>query len=216
MPERVQTGAENPLATPGRSVTLTTLFRGGNAIQSAPIQRKVYDAAVFGESSISLTIIHSPTYEMKRTTAILALAASLLTSGNLLHAEDAEITIHADKIQLAYDTKEFTVKTGQKVKVTFINPADSQNLQPHNFILAKPGKLNAMIALVSDPSKLADPNWIANPIPETDDMLYHTKLLKPGEQETIEFTAPAPGDYPYLCSYIGHAAIMNGVMKVTE
>ena len=109
MPERVQTGAENPLATPGRSVTLTTLFRGGNAIQSAPIQRKVYDAAVFGESSISLTIIHSPTYEMKRTTAILALAASLLTTGNLLHAEDAEITwrLSAVRFEMASRSSRF-------------------------------------------------------------------------------------------------------------
>ena len=154
---------------------------------------------------------------MKRTIAILALAAGLLTPGALLHAEDAEVTITADKIQLAYDTKEFTVKAGQKVKLTLVNPADSQNLQPHNLILIKPGKLGAMIATVNDPSKLSDPNWITNPIPESEDILHHTKLLKPGEQETLEFTAPTEaGDYPFLCSYIGHAAIMNGVMKVTE
>ena len=30
----------------------------------------------------------------------------------------------------------------------------------------------------------------------------------------IEFTAPAAGDYPYMCTFPGHGAIMKGVMKV--
>lgn len=154
---------------------------------------------------------------MKRTLATLALVGGLLAPATLTQAEDAEVTITADKIQLAYDTKEFTVKAGQTVKLKFINPADSQNLQPHNLILIKPGKLGAMIATVNDPSKLSDPNWINNPVPESEDILHHTKLLKPGEEEVLEFTAPAEaGDYPFLCTYIGHAAIMNGTMKVTE
>jgi azurin len=155
---------------------------------------------------------------MKRTIATLAIAAGFLAAPSAsVFAEEAEITITADKLQLIYDTKEFTVKAGQKVKLTLVNPADSQNLQPHNLILLKPGKLGAMIATVNDPAKLSDPNWINNPVPESEDILHHTKLLKPGETETLEFTAPAEaGDYPFLCSYIGHAAIMNGIMKVTE
>ncbi len=155
---------------------------------------------------------------MKRTLASLALVSGILLGQAVdLRAEDAEITITADKIQLIYDTKEISVKAGQKVKLTFVNPADSQNLQPHNLILVKPGKLGAMIAMVNDPAKLSDPTWLTNPVPESDDILHYTKLLKPGEQEVLEFTAPEEaGDYPFLCSYIGHAAIMNGVMKVTK
>lgn len=150
----------------------------------------------------------------KATAVLAALAASVLLPA---HADVAEITINCDKIQLAYDIREFTVKAGQEVKLTLVNPADSQNLQPHNLIIIKPGKLGAMIATVNDPSKLSDPNWINNPVPESEDLLHHTALLKPGETEVLEFTAPEePGDYPFLCTYIGHAAIMNGVMKVVE
>lgn len=154
---------------------------------------------------------------MKLTVTPLLVVAAACLAGASARAQDAEITITADKIQLAYDTKEFTVKAGQKVKLTLINPADSMNLQPHNLLIIKPGKLGAMIAVVNDPTKLSNPNWINNPIPESPDLLHHTKLLKPGEKETLEFTAPAEaGDYPFLCSYIGHAAIMNGLMKVTK
>ncbi len=137
-------------------------------------------------------------------------------------AEDAEIKITADKITFIYDTKEFTVKAGQKVKLTFVNPKDSVNLQPHNLVILKPGKLQAMIAVVNDPGKLSDPGWLKDPIPKEGDevhpdILHYTKLLAVGEEEVLEFTAPEePGDYPYLCTYVGHAILMNGVMKVTE
>ena len=152
----------------------------------------------------------------------VAVGAAFL-SGPIAQADDvAEVTITADKLTFFYDIKEFKVKAGQKVKLTFINPKDSMNLQPHNLIIIKPGKLQAMIAGVSDPGRMSDPKWLKNPIPaEGDDLhahiLHHTKLLAYGEEETLEFTAPSePGDYPYVCSFPGHAALMNGVMKVEK
>ena len=52
--------------------------------------------------------------------------------------------------------------------------------------------------------------------PETkkSDIIAHTKLLGPGEEETIEFTAPGAGQYQYFCSFPGHFALMKGVMTV--
>ena len=52
-------------------------------------------------------------------------------------------------------------------------------------------------------------------IPESADILWHSKLLDHGKEEVIEFTAPsATGDYPYMCSCPGHHLIMRGMMKV--
>jgi azurin len=64
---------------------------------------------------------------------------------------------------------------------------------------------------------MADPAFLTtkNAVPESAEILHHTKLVQAGDKDTIEFTAPAePGDYPYLCTYPGHWAIMNGLMKV--
>jgi azurin len=36
-----------------------------------------------------------------------------------------------------------------------------------------------------------------------------------GEQVRIDFIAPAPGEYPFICTYPGHAAFMHGVLHVT-
>jgi len=48
-----------------------------------------------------------------------------------------------------------------------------------------------------------------------DQIVANTIMLGPGEETTITFTAPSePGDYPYLCSFPGHYATMQGVMTV--
>jgi len=43
-----------------------------------------------------------------------------------------------------------------------------------------------------------------------DQVLAHTKLMGPGESDTITFNAPAePGNYPFVCSFPGH--FLNGM-----
>lgn len=113
---------------------------------------------------------------------------------------------------LTYDIKNFTVKAGQKVKVTFNN--QSAVPQPHNLILGKIGSKDRLMAAAAN--MVTDPNGMSKGyIPESPDIIVHTKLLNPGQRETLEFTAPEEkGDYPYLCSFPGHSILMNGVMKV--
>lgn len=137
-------------------------------------------------------------------------------SASSVKAEDvAEITINCDKVQLIYDIKEFTVKAGQKVKLTLVNPMESITKLPHNILIVKQGKMTAVGTLAN--LGLADPDFMTkkNCIPDSPDILFTSKLVLPGKSETIEFTAPKePGDYPYLCTYPGHWILMNGVMKV--
>ena len=125
----------------------------------------------------------------------------------------AEITIKPDLANpLAYDTKEFKVKAGQKVKLTFNNTHPAVP-QPHNIVIAKPGSKDKLLGLAM--AMAAAPDGMAKGfIPESPDILFHTKLLQPNTSETLEFTAPAAGEYPYLCTFPGHGIIMNGMMKV--
>lgn len=125
----------------------------------------------------------------------------------------AEITIKPDTTNpLAYDTKSFTVKAGQKVKFTFNNTHPAVP-QPHNWVLGKPGTKDKLLAaamtIMTDPKALEK-----GYIPESPDILHHTKLLQPNTSETLEFVAPAAGEYPYICTFPGHGILMNGVMKV--
>lgn len=113
---------------------------------------------------------------------------------------------------MEFDTKAFTVKAGQKVKLSFENTHPIP--QPHNIVFGKPGtKDKVMMAAMQ---MAASPDGMTKGyIPEGADVLFHTKLLQPTQSEVLEFTAPAEaGQYPYLCTFPGHGLLMNGVMTV--
>ena len=121
-----------------------------------------------------------------------------------------EVTLKPDPVNpMAYDTKSISAKAGQTVKLTFNNTQPALP-QPHNFVLGKLGTKDKVMAIAMSAITLADKGFI----PESPDILAHTKLIQPGQSETIEFTLSAAGEYPYYCTFPGHVMIMNGVMKV--
>ncbi len=123
------------------------------------------------------------------------------------------IVIKPDAVNpMSYDTKSFTVKAGQPVKLTFSN--DSAVPLQHNLVIGNIGTKDTLIGLAN--TMMTQPDALAKGyIPESPDILWHTKLLNPKESQTLEFPAPADkGDYPYICTFPGHAIMMNGVMKV--
>ncbi len=119
-----------------------------------------------------------------------------------------EITIKPDAANpLAYDTKTISAKAGQKIKLTFTNTHPTLP-QPHNIVIGKLGTKDKMMGIAMGAMTLVDKGYI----PDSPDILAHTKLLQPGTTETIEFTVPAAGEYPYFCTFPGHVAIMNGIL----
>lgn len=155
---------------------------------------------------------------MKHTRLLLTVLAALALP---VFAQDADVATLELKPHpqnpLGYDKTELTVKAGQKVKLTLVNTG-SIAPQPHNFLLLRPGKLDAVGAMAN--SMLTDPQAMAkNYIPDAakGDILANTKLVQPNQTETIEFVAPAEaGDYPYICTFPGHWLLMRGVMHVTK
>jgi azurin len=105
--------------------------------------------------------------------------------------------------QLKFDKTELHVKANEKVTLTLKNigtmPKESM---AHNFILLKDGTdLATFVA-----SAINAPDHIPASDPA---IIAHTKLLGPGESDTIEFTVPV-GSYTYICSFPGHYLTMTG------
>lgn len=127
-----------------------------------------------------------------------------------------EITITTDKMQFLYDIKEFTVKAGTKVKITLVVPKDAIP-QPHNIVIAKIGKEAALVQQAM--ALMADPNGLKSGyIPEDkSNIVAHTKMINPGETDVLELEVPdEAGEYPYVCTFPGHFALMKGKMTVVE
>jgi azurin len=108
--------------------------------------------------------------------------------------------------RLMYDVKELNVKVGRKIRLTFANT----DVMPHNLLVTKPGKADAVMNAAVAMGAAGFGNGF---IPAGGDILHHTKLLDGGKSEVLEFTLNAPGDYPFVCSFPGHGILMRGVLK---
>ena len=109
---------------------------------------------------------------------------------------------------LKFSISSFDAKVGAHIRLELTNESDML----HNLVIARSGGATR----VADAStRLGLDGTRLDFVPRTDDVLFHTRLLEPRGSETIYFEAPVvPGDYPYLCSFPGHAGTMLGTMRV--
>lgn len=111
---------------------------------------------------------------------------------------------------LKFDKNELSVKAGSKVSLVFNNNDDML----HNVVFTVPeaGEKVGEAALALG-LKGGDLSYV----PAIDEVLFHSRIIQPGESETIFFKAPEkPGNYPFICTFPGHHLFMKGIMKVTK
>lgn len=110
---------------------------------------------------------------------------------------------------LKYDVNRFEVKAGAKIRLIFNNNDD----MTHNVVIVEPGTADEVGNLAL---QLGLKGSEMNYVPNSTKVLFHTKLMQPGEVESIYFVAPSkPGEYSFVCTYPGHASVMRGILKVT-
>jgi azurin len=109
---------------------------------------------------------------------------------------------------MAFKQTKLSVPTGAEVHLTFKN-SGTQDVMQHNWVLVKPGKEASVAA--EGLAKAPDAGYVV-PGP---DVLAFTPLTKPGGTAEVTFTAPGPGNYPYICTFPGHYIMMKGVLTVT-
>jgi azurin len=115
--------------------------------------------------------------------------------------------------QMKFDVTSIEAKPNQKVTVTLKNIGTMPKVSMgHNFVLLE-RDMDAQKFMEAGTVHMAT-DFIA---PEyKNKVIAHTKLLGPGESDTVSFVAPsAPGNYTYLCSFPGHLMIgMKGTLLV--
>ncbi|GAA5144767.1 hypothetical protein GCM10023213_35450 [Prosthecobacter algae] len=120
------------------------------------------------------------------------------------------ITIKSVPERLLFDVREFTVKAGTPVKLTFENP----DVTPHNLLVVQPGAADEVGMAGNEMAKLPD-GMAKGFIPDSPKILEKTRMLMQNESQTLRFKAPAaPGRYPYICTFPGHWLVMKGEMVV--
>lgn len=112
---------------------------------------------------------------------------------------------------MQYDNKVFEVPVGVEITLVFTNKgALPKAAMGHNVVILKPG--SDVMAFGAGSVVAAGTEYIPQDGPLADQILAHTKLLGPGESDTITFTLEAAGAYPFICSFPGHFALMRGTI----
>ena len=115
--------------------------------------------------------------------------------------------------RMKYNLEAFSVPAGSLVKLNFRNVGNMPKAaMGHNVVFLKANVDSGAFATAAAAAR--DSEYI--PAQLEDQILAHTKLLGPGDSDTIEFTVPAVnGNYEFLCSFPAHLfAGMRGVMTV--
>ena len=148
---------------------------------------------------------------------ILTLAAACVVSPAFAQEKKIEIT---GNDQMQFNTKAIEVTAGEKVSLTFkhigVLPKTAMG---HNVVILKPVDAakpeTAVPAFATKAMTAAKTEYIPEDEASKARIIAHTKLIGGGESDTITFTAPEEaGAYPYICTFPGHFALMQGVLTV--
>src|SRR4051812_47703085 len=122
----------------------------------------------------------STRFKQLASLGIIVLALSL----QACEKKTTEIQLGTVGDTMAFDKTTLEAPAGGTVKLTLKNNATSPAMV-HSFVLVKPGTENEVGAagIGAGPDK--------EYVPDSSNVLAHTKQVKPGESDTITFTAPS-------------------------
>src|SRR5689334_16046579 len=151
----------------------------------------------------------TPSAQTEQKAAPAAPAAPAVPAAPVVIKPEADGIVHMNgSDQMRFNATRIEVAAG-KVKIEMKNAgALPKEVMGHNFTALKPGTDVMAFAAKAMPAKATD--YIP---PDATEVIAHTKLLGPGEAETLELDLTA-GTYPFLCTFPGHVGLMNGTIVV--
>ena len=123
---------------------------------------------------------------------------------------DREIVVTCNDT-MQFNTKAIEVKVGETVKITLKNEGKlPKEAMGHNLVILNAGA--NFMAFAGKAGAARATEFIPDDAESKALVAAYTKLLGPGETDSLIFKAPAAGNYEYLCSFPGHFALMRGII----
>ena len=111
---------------------------------------------------------------------------------------------------MKFDVNEINVTSGQKIRLTLKHVGQlDKRVMGHNVVILKKGVVLSTFAAKAGSASKND--YIPA---KSSEIIAHTAMIGGGETTEIEFVAPEPGVYDYICSFPGHYAMMRGKLIV--
>jgi azurin len=113
--------------------------------------------------------------------------------------------------QMKFSVTTIEAKAGEELKVVLTNIGTLPKMaMGHNWVLLKAGTDPMAYGMASMTAK--DTDYMAPSL--KDQVITFIPILGPKEKAETTFKAPAPGVYPFICSFPGHVALMKGTLTV--
>jgi azurin len=113
--------------------------------------------------------------------------------------------------QMKFSLATIEAKAGEELKVVLTNvgmlPKEAMG---HNWVLLKAGTDPMAFGAASMTAK--DTDYIGASV--KDQVIAFIPVIGPKEKREVSFKAPAAGEYPFICSFPGHVALMKGTLIV--
>jgi uncharacterized cupredoxin-like copper-binding protein len=148
---------------------------------------------------------------LSRRPILAGLTGLLLVGCNRREVDASFVELHiaSDGDQMAFKPDHLVCRAGVNLRLVFHHSGQILD-DPHDWVLLKQGTENIFVA---DADRNPD-DEIAIPLQDRGMVIAATPYCHKGKTVTVEFTAPPPGDYPFVCSFPGHGETMRGVLTV--
>ena len=120
---------------------------------------------------------------------------------------DAELVVPAVKNAMRYEVERITAPAGATVRLVMDNTTTTSPAMIHNVVVLSDAAAVERVGLAAATE--------ADNIPDDPAVRFHTPLTRPGQRSAVVFTMPPPGEYPFVCTFPGHWATMQGTLVST-
>lgn len=155
--------------------------------------------------------VESRAYDVGRRSLLAgALCIALPVLGRDRPVARTDLRIASDGDELKFVPDHLLCSEHARVRLHF-HHAGRISSDPHDWVLLKPGTAEQFI-------RDADRQTEDRVVPPQDqaDVLAATALCARGQTVMVDFTAPAAGEYLFVCSVPGHGETMRGTLTVVR
>ena len=112
--------------------------------------------------------------------------------------------------EVMFDQQRLDLPFAKTIRLKYKNDAPLDSQISHNVAIIRPERVAAVMAV------LQDHDYELDSVRGSADILALSHVLNPGQEDTVEFSPPEPGEYVYICLMPGHGDMlgMRGILAL--
>jgi uncharacterized cupredoxin-like copper-binding protein len=112
--------------------------------------------------------------------------------------------------EVMFDQERLELPFAKTIRLKYKNDAPLDSQISHNVAIIRPDRVAAVM------QTLQEHDYDLKSVQGSADILALSRVLNPGQEDTVAFSPPAPGDYVYICLMPGHGDMlgMRGILTL--